>query len=54
MTSTGWIWPVGKEAGRRGRTEKLCGVGKSEEMDFRAQKKLINEKEEVVRKGEME
>ena len=33
-----------KGAGRQGRTEKLCSVGKSEEMGFKARKKLITRK----------
>ena len=46
MTSTGYNWPVGKEAGRNGRAGKLWRVGKRKEMGFKARKKLI------ARKGE--
>ena len=34
-------WPVGKEQGRTGKAEKLWRVGKSEEVGFKALKKLI-------------
>ena len=43
MTSTGYNWPVGKGAGR---AEKLWRVGKSEEVSFKARKKLITRKKE--------
>ena len=33
-------WPVGKGAGRIGRTGKLWRVGKSKEVGFKARKKL--------------
>ena len=39
--STGSNWPVGKGAGRNGRAGKLWRVGKSEEVGFKARKKLI-------------
>ena len=42
-----WLkWPVGKGAGRNGRAEKLWRVGKSKEVGFKAQKKLITRKRE--------
>ena len=37
---------VRKGAGRNGRTGKLWGVGKSKEVGFKAQKKLIARKRE--------
>ena len=46
MTSTGYNWPVEKEAGRHERAEKLWRVGKSEEVGFKARKKLITRKRE--------
>ena len=52
MTSTGSNWPVGKEAGRHGRAEKLWRVEKSEEVGFKARKKMITRKR-VLCKGLM-
>ena len=46
MTSTGLNWPVGKGAGRNGRSQKLWRVGKSEEVGLEARKKLITRKRE--------
>ena len=46
MTNTGENWPVGKGAGRIGRTGKLWRVGKSKEVGLKAQKKLIARKRE--------
>ena len=43
---------MGKGAGRHGRAEKLWRVGKSEEVGFKARKKLITKKKECsVRVG---
>ena len=40
-----WLnWPVGKGAGRHGRVEELWRVGKSDEVGFKARKKLITRK----------
>ena len=52
-----WLnWLVGKGAGINGRAEKLWRIGKSEEVGFKARKKLITrererEKERVLYKG---
>ena len=42
---------VGKEAGRNGRAEKLWRVGKTEEVGFKARKKLITRKRELCKGG---
>ena len=42
-----WLKLAGREgAGRNGRAEKLWRVGKSEEVGFKARKKLITRKRE--------
>ena len=46
VTSTGFNWLVGKGARRHGRSEKLWRVRKSEELGFKARKKLITRKRE--------
>ena len=51
MMSTGYNWPVEKGAGRNGRAEKLWMVGKSEEIDFKARKKLITRKRVLCKGG---
>ena len=46
MTNTAQNWPVGKGARRHGSAEKLWRVEKSEEVGFKARKKLITRNRE--------
>ena len=51
MMSTGWNWSVGEGAGKDERAEKLWRVGKSEEVGFKARKKVITRKRESALQG---
>ena len=54
MTTTSSNWPVGKEAGKEGRAEKLWRVGDSEEVGFKARKKPTTRERERVKERERE